>query len=310
MGATRETGLPRPGRMTLARVRRELRAGVELWLVPLVVALLPYRVGIALARLVAQALPLYGAATQASVSEWSRITGGRDVAGFRAAYRLEQLVDHADLFWSLTRRHEAMAAKLRAPLLSLPHGRPLVVVSFHYGQGLWLLHWLAQLGHPPRFVSLPLSRDDADSSLQYAYARLRNRQVARIAKAALIYTGGARAAIAGTLASAGTVYGLVDVPSRQAPAPTGNGTMFGRPVTLPTGLVDSAKAAGAAVLVLSGRLDRDGSRIVEARLVDPAESLTIGDVARELEARLVHAPAAWHFWSLWRGFEAAVPPAA
>ena len=81
--------------------------------------------------------------------------------------------------------------------------------------------------------------------------------------------------------------------------------IFGRPVSLPTGLVDSAKAGDAAVLVLSGRLERNGSRVVEARLAERADALGICDVAQELEARLVRAPAAWHFWHLWPGFEAA-----
>lgn len=307
MGTTREAGAPRASRMTIARARRELVAGLELWLFPFLVAVLPYRVGIAFARFVARWVPLYSVATEASVLQWSRVTGGGDATAWRVAYRLEQLIDHADLFWSLTRRRDAMLAKLRAPSVALPSERPLVVVSYHFGQGLWLLHWLATLGHPPRFVSMRLSRDDADSSLQYAYARLRNRQVERVANAAPIYTGGARAAIADTLSSGSTVYGLIDVPVAGAPARAGNGRMFGRAVSLPTGLIESARAGDAAVLVLSGRLERDGSRLVEARLVERADALAIGDVAQELEARLVRAPAAWHFWYLWPAFEAACP---
>lgn len=306
MGTTREAGVPRANRMTTARLLRELVASVELWLLPLLVALLPYRAGIAFARWAARTIPLYDAATEASVSQWCRVTGGEATDEWRAAYRLEQLVDHADLFWSLTRRSGAMLRKLRAPSLELPAGRPLVVISYHYGQGLWLLHWLATLDHPPRFVSMRISRDAADSSLQYAYARLRNRQVARVAGAPLIYTGGARAAIADTLASGGTVYGLIDVPTPGVGgARAGNGTLFGRRVSLPSGLLESAKAGDAAVLVMSGRLESDGSRVVEARLADRADAIAIGDVAQELEARLRRAPAAWHFWSLWPGFEAA-----
>jgi phosphatidylinositol dimannoside acyltransferase len=306
VGTTREVVGPRANRMTMPRLRRELVAGVELWLLPLFVALLPYRAGIALARWAARTISLYDTATEASVLEWSRVTGREPTHEWRAAYRLEQLVDHADLFWSLTRRSSPMLRKLRVPALELPAGRPLVVISYHYGQGLWLLHWLATLDHPPRFVSMRISRDDADSTLQYAYARLRNRQVARVANAQPIYTGGARAAIADTLASGGTVYGLIDVPASGARAARpGNGTMFGRPVSLPSGLLESARASDAAVLVLSGRLDRDGSRVVEARLADRADAIAIGDVARELEARLASAPAAWHFWHLWPGFEVA-----
>lgn len=282
------------------RVARELRAAFELWLAPLVVALLPYRAGLALAKTIARRLPLYAETTDAAAAQWRSVMPGGDEPAWRAAYRLEQLVDHADLFWSLTRSRRFLLRRLRVPALALPRERPLVVVSYHYGQGLWLLHWLATLGRPPRFVTLRIERDAAASTLGYAYARLRNRQVGRLAGAPPIFTGGARRAIAETLEDGATIYGLVDVAVGESTR-RANCTLFGRPVHLPTGLVEAASAAGAATLVLSGRLEQDGSRAVEARLVEP---LTIGAAAQELEARVRRQPAAWHFWYLWASFVA------
>ena len=301
MRTGREAGtVPMPRMTRTSRVARELRAMLELWLLPLAIALVPYRLGLALARAAARRLPLYAEATDAAAAQWREVERGGDESVWRASYRLELLVDHADLFWSLTRSRGFLLRRLRLPALALARERPLVVVSYHYGQGLWLLHWLATLGHPPRFVTLRIDRDATKSVLAYAYARVRNRQVARLAGVPPIFTGGARRAVAETLATGGTVYGLIDVPVADAPR-IANCALFGRPARLPTGLLDAAVAAGAATLVLSGRLQADGSRLVEARADD---TLAIATVAHELELRVRRAPAAWHFWHLWTAFEA------
>jgi hypothetical protein len=297
-GTTRPTTRSSPG----ARVLREARAALELWLLPAVVALLPYRAGIALARALCAALPLYREATEASAAQWRCVAADGDERAWRAAYRFALLVDHADLFWSLTRRPASMLARLRVPPIALPDG-PLVVVSFHYGQGLWLLNWLRSLGRAPRFVAIRLVREEAGSTLEYAYALLRNRQVGRLSGAAPIYTGGARAEIAATLGRSGTVYGLIDVPVAPQ-ARTANAEVFSTATSLPTGLVESATAARASMLVLSAFALRDGTRDVHAGIVS-RDDRPIAAIAAEFEARVRRAPAAWHFWHLWPALQAA-----
>jgi hypothetical protein len=301
MRATDERGIFGVWRLTSqARLRREASAAVELWLLPLVVAMLPYRTGLAFASFVAHRLPLYVPATELAAVQWRSIDQRADEAQWRSSYRLQQLLDHADLFWSLTRSRHFILKRLVAPVLSLPVQRPLVVVSFHFGQGLWLLHWLKRLGHPPRFVTLRIERDKVGSTLDYAYARLRNWQLARLAGASPIFTGGARRAIAETLKAGHTVYGLIDVPVETSERHA-NCTLFDRPACLPTGLLEAAEKAGAATLVLSGHMEADGSRVVETRVDD---ELTIDAVAYELEQRVRRAPAAWHFWHLLPAFRA------
>ena len=300
-----DRGATPPAARTSPRVRvvREARAALELWLLPALVASLPYRAGIALARALCASLPLYREATEASVAQWRRMSGSSDEHAWRAAYRFAVLVDHADLFWSLTRRSASMLARLRVPAVALPAG-PLVVVSFHYGQGLWLLHWLRSLGRPPRFVSIRLTRDDAGSTLEHAYALLRNRQVEQLSGAAPIYTGGARAQMAATLAQGETVYGLVDVPVALH-ARIANTRLFDTPASLPTGFVEGAAAANASILVLSAYATRDGSREVNAAVVARDAPSPLDVIASALETCVQRAPAAWHFWHLWPAFEAA-----
>lgn len=283
-----------------ARAAREVRAAVELWLLPLAIALLPYRAGLALGRLCARRLRLYEDATAAAAAQWRSVDGNGSESEWKASYRLALLVDHADLYWSLLRSRRFLLRHLDAPALSLPHGRPLVVVSFHFGQGLWLLHWLAALGRSPRLVALRVERKAMSSALEHAYARLRNWQVGRLACVPPIFTGGARQAIAQTLAQGETIYGLIDVPV--AGPRHANCALFGRPARLPTGFLEAAATSGAATLVVSSRLDADGSRIVEARFESDA---SITAIAHELELRVRRAPAAWHFWHLWPALQAA-----
>lgn len=291
---------------TVARVRREIRAALELWLAPLVVAVLPYRAGIAVARWIARVLPIYAAASEAGGRAYTGVVPQVNAGAWRAEYRFHVLIDHADLYWVLLRSRRFLRGLLRdAPPLP-PENEPLIVLGFHYGQGMALMHWLVAAGRAPRFVSIRLSRDDADSSIGYAYARLRNRAVERLTGRPLILTGGARREIGTTLSERVTVLGLVDVPQPGAQDFATNATLLGHPVVLPSGLVESI-VPGTRAIVVSARIDERGNRRIEGREI-PADALTMTLLASELSRRLEEAPAAWHFWHLWPQFLARPNP--
>jgi hypothetical protein len=285
------------------RLGAEWRDFVELWFWPLVVALLPYRLGIALARLLSRRLALYEDAAREAVVHWRDVMPGGDERAWLAAYRFAKLVDHADLYWALTRSDAFLLSRFvqsREPVVP----PPLVLLSFHYGQGLWLMRWLRQAGVHPRFLSVPSVREGADSTLMFLYGRVRIRVVERLAGAEPIFLGGARRAIEDALRARQTVYALVDVPARNAAAQAGNCTVLGRAVTLPTGVIEAAKAANAGAVVLTARVLADGRRAVDAESIDDAASLSIERLGATLTRRLEIDSAAWHFWNVWHGFAA------
>lgn len=290
----------------LARAGRELRAASELWLLPFVVAVLPYRAGIFLARMVARNVPIYSATANEAAHAFRAVQGGDEENAWRAEYRFHQLIDHADLYWALTRSRTFLERRLHGTPAMPPAERPLIVLSFHYGQGMWLMRWLTAGGRAPRFVQVRPARAHADSSVAYLYARLRTRMVEKITGLPVIFTGGARAEIGSTLRNGTAVFGLVDVPLADAAAQAPNATLLGRPVVFPTGLLESA-IPGTCALIVTARVGKDGMRQVEARTTD-ADSLTVGALADELSARLAREPAAWHFWQLWARFVARTPP--
>jgi len=281
----------------MSRSARELACLWEYWFLPAAVALLPYRAGVALARWCARTLPLYDANARAGLAQYRATRPLGDAQRWLTDFRFTQLIDHADLFWALTRRERFLLSRLDAPPLA--GGAPLVVISMHYGQGLWLLPWLRAAGVPARFLALRIDAAAFDSRLQYLYARLRMRTVQRLAGAPVIYTGGARGEIAATLSRRGAVYGLVDVPAA-SPADA-NATLFGAPVFWPPGLLDAARAAGAAVLLLTARCGADGRRHVVAQR---PPVLDVAAIASTFGALIDEAPGAWHFWPYLRAFAA------
>lgn len=285
-----------------ARAGRELRAAFELWLVPFVVAALPYRMGVAFARVASRFLPLYLAAADAAVQGFARVMPSVDAREWRTRFRFHVLLDHADLYWALLRPRGFLDRTMQGAPPLPPAGAPLMVFGFHYGQGMALMRWLVAAGHEPRFVSIRLSRADADSSLGYAYARLRNATVERFTGRPLILTGGARREIARTLDGHGTVLALVDVPLADAAHHAANAKLLDTPVVLPVGLLESMTPDSQA-WIASARVDDAGVRRIDAARIDKSR-LSITALADELTLRLRHAPEAWHFWHLWPRFVA------
>lgn len=280
------------------RWRRESRILVEFWLLPLLVALLPYRAGLALARWLAAHLSLYEAVTQRAWDAYATVGSG-DERKWKSEFRLTQLLDHADLFWSLTRSDAWILARMALPRLDPWPAGGLLVIGFHYGQGLWLLRWLCAAGKPARFLSVRFSRPDFETWLHYAYARLRMRAVEAAEGAPPIYTGGGRRAIGQTLEDGGCVFGLIDVAVADAAQRPGNGTLFGRPVVFADGLLESARAVDPPVLIATARRDAGALLRVDARLHVSSRGLTMATISTELRQRLDPAPAAWHVWGLW-----------
>jgi hypothetical protein len=282
----------------MVRPARELVCLWEFWVLPLVVALLPYRAGIALARWCASTLPLYDERARAGLAHYRAVRPRGDAERWLTEFRFTQLIDHADLFWALTRSERFLLSRFDVP--PRPGAPPLMVISMHFGQGLWLLPWLRAGGTPARFLSVRFDATAFESRLHYLYARLRMRVVERMAGVPAIYTGGARNEIAATLSQRGAVYGLIDVPMSTPPAP--NGTLFGAPVFWPSGLVDAAHAAGADMLLLTAHCEADGRRRVVAERI---AATNVGDIASRFGARIDAAPGAWHVWHFLPDFVAA-----
>ena len=278
-------------------LRVQLRDAFECWLFPALAALLPWRAGFALLRLVAR-LDLYAERTGPALGSAQSLGLAPDPVAFRRRQRLYLLLEHADLFLSLTRSGRWFTRHVRVHGAWPAPGRPFSAVFFHYGTGLWSMRQLAADVGAAHFLSGPLDfAADRTRPLRRAYARLRLREVARVGRAPVIQTGGSARRLREILERGpGAIVVGGDVP----PGAT-HGTCpvlwFGGTAALAQGLVQLAHQTGTPLVVFSEQLE---GRMRTLRIDAPLEvrdvASAVQELAARLEARVRADPGAWHFW--------------
>ena len=210
-GATRELGYvrlphawPRRGRVSgadcgtrglILSCSDSARAPLplEFWLLPLAIALLPYRAGIELARWCAARLPLYDERARAGLAHYRAARPGGDAHGFLTGVPLHAVDRPRRSLLALTRSERFLLSRLDAP--PRPAEPPLMVIGMHFGQGLWLLPWLRACGTPARFRPCASTRtgirEPACNTLTRGFGCASSRPDSPACTA--IYTGGSGA---------------------------------------------------------------------------------------------------------------------
>jgi len=268
----------------------------------------PWRAGFAWLRLCSR-LPLYDERVGPALAGAERLSLAPDPVAFRRRQRLYLLLEHADLFLSLTRSRHWFARHVRTEGRWPP--APFVAVFFHYGTGLWSLRDLAGEAGPAHFLSAPVDYAAARGRpLRRAYARLRLREVARAGRAPVLHTGGSARRMAAILAR-GTDVVVVggDVPPG-ATHGTGPVRLFERGAALAQGLAQLAQASGAPLVVFSEQLEgRERTLRIDPPLDVHEVAGAVQELAARLEARVRADPAAWHFWPQLSDYFSDVPEA-
>ena len=179
----------------------------------------------------------------------------------------------------------------------LPRAGAAVFAGFHLSGGLAVFEILRRRGFSPTFLRAPMPA--TAGRYERVVGAVRLRYLARVLERPWIETGpGARDALAAHLAGGGSVVALLDVPAAALPLrDRASGTLFGRPVSLPSGILRLALAQDAPVVPFDGRVG-DGVRTV--RFHPPAaghdpEAL-LRSVLPALERVVRERPWDWHAW--------------
>ena len=185
-----------------------------------------------------------------------------------------------------------------------PRSGAFVVVTFHYGTGLWLCRALRRSGHRSVFLSARFEREAfAARPLLHRYGASRLAEVARICGEPIAYRPGARRTLLDALARGVSVIGLIDIPPRLAPRGQRPVHLLGHRASLPDGLLTLAHEAQVPIVPCWVELDfASGHRRVmigEARSPDPFDA-TLADLAAVLDGLVRAQPAGWMFWQEWR----------
>ncbi|MCB1894127.1 MAG: hypothetical protein H6945_15900 [Zoogloeaceae bacterium] len=270
---------------------------VEWLLLPALAAVLPWRFYFRVLRRLSTREWLLREEVARAVRGHQTFYGRPPDTLWRQRHRLTILVDRADAFLSATRGDRWLDRHVERDG-EWPAGA-FLIVTFHYGNGLWAMRDLRRNGHPTSMVSIRFSADTfAGRAMPYRSVRFRFREVARAGGAPVIYTGGSVPVIRTSLEAGHCVLGLIDVPPGQAGGSV-RVRFLDREMRLPGGMLRIAAEVGVPVVAFTLDFDwNSGRRMLRIR---PLPAASIDGQAAFLAAMLNRALAenapAWQLWS-------------
>lgn len=284
---------------TLEPLYKEFRDLIELVLIPGMAIFLPWPLCFRLFRQLARAPFLYARQTALALEQAQKMDFVEDKQKWCAAFRLVQLVDHADLYLSRFRSDRWMERYLTVSGDSWPVPlTPFLAISFHWGAGLWSFRHLGRHGSRAVAVFGELGKSRVLGNIvatKYAYWRL--GEVERAGRAKGIFTGPMVIRRMLQVSQDGAcLVALLDVPGADYCIPV---QLFGRDARLPGGIVHFAVEKQIPVFAFTLSFDPDTGQ----RRLKITGSLACGN-ERELMDGLVNVfteavgqqSYAWHFW--------------
>lgn len=179
-----------------------------------------------------------------------------------------------------------------------PDVGPFLVLTFHYGAGLWSLSDLGCEGRRVAFVhaSLP-PPPDVRPGFGDHLVQARLNAVARLGNGVTITVGGAARRAEEWLAGGGVVLGLIDAP-HYGRRRSMNVDVMGRTLAFPSGLVELAIRSSVPIYLYTMGLDGDGPKRLLS-VAGPFRPARAQDLARDLgvffSAAVCRDSAAWEF---------------
>lgn len=288
-------------RSMLARLRLEARDVLELVLLPGLAALLPWRMSFWLFRRLAHWPGLYRESSEQALAQARALDLVDDPARWLHERRLVTLIDHADHYLARTRGNAWLRRHVHASGTWAVAGRGALLVTFHWGCGMWAQRHATAQGLGPRtLVASPAGLRGRWVLRRYIEARLRTLERAQGGRAVIPVPGPMRP-VQRALTACEQVVLVIDVPADQVAATaTTEVQVLGRPVRVPSALVRQAVQQKLPVTLYTLGLDvATGERALDLYPLgvhDDADVL-LGEIFKRFEALLRERPAAWHLWS-------------
>jgi hypothetical protein len=223
-----------------------------------------------------------------------------DPTTWLAMRRLVTLVDHADFYLERTRSNRWLRKHVDTEGVWPQPGEPAVLLTFHWGAGLWALRHAASVGLNGSFMVASTHPDHFKGRyILRRYVTSRNASVTRmLGRPTLDVSAPLRPALK-VLQASEQLIAVVDVPSDQVAASQPI-HLLGLPARVPRALLRVAVERSIRVSVfLPGICLSSGRRLLRIRdlgIRTDIDTLT-NDVFAELEKAITESPPAWHFWS-------------
>ena len=282
------------------RFRREARDALELVLLPGLAAVLPWRCCFWLFKNLAQRSWLYRASSEKALAEARQRGWVQDSQRWLAERRLTTLVDHADHYLARTRSNAWMRRHVDVVGDWGMAGQAGVLMTFHWGAGLWSLRHAQAAGlRPHMLVAAVDGVPFAGRTVLHRYIRARMVTVEQAEGRPVIYVPGSMRALLDALQQGDQVLAVMDVPSDQVNV-TKPVALLGVPVQVPSVLPRLAVEKRLPVTVFVMGLDLDtGRRFLRLNPLGihaDADELAAA-IFSQLDQVMKERPAAWHLWS-------------
>lgn len=281
-------------------LRANLRDAVELFILPGCVAMLPARVGFALAQYLAGQAWLYREAAHralAIAAHWQPIA---DPHAWLARHRLMRLRDHSDLFLWLWRRKSWFRERVVVEG-AWPTTLPFIAITFHWGNGHWGLHSLrTATGGFAGVAAAPRREQFPGRPVLYRYAALRTRATAEILGLGLAFRGAAARDLVAALRGGVSICGLFDVPAHGEEKVV-DVPILGQTIKMPRGFVRLAVLHKLPIVTFACEPDAAGGGAKVT--VDPPQWFSTQEAAAQylgerLSSLISREPAYWHHWHM------------
>lgn len=281
------------------RVRQEARDALELLLLPGLAAVLPWPVAFRVFKVLARCGWLYRAPCRQALVSARAMGMAHDEQAWLAERRLITLVDHADHYLFRWRTDGWMRRFVDVSGQWQEAGRAGLLVTFHWGAGLWCLrHAAAQGLHPHMLVAATDGPPFEGRWFLRRYVKARMDTVRRASGRPVIYAQGGLPQVRDALAAREQVLVVLDVPPDQV-GTTRTVSLLGRPVRVPRVLPSLAVRQNLRLTVVLMNVDlRTGRRVLDLETLEPGadeEALTRALFER-LERVMLSRPASWHLW--------------
>lgn len=280
-------------------MREKLRDLLQLFALPALAALLPWVLGFRILRRAARWSGLFPQESGAALRGAKTLRPPPDEAAWLWRHRLTRLVDHCDLYLSLS-RSDAWLHKWVDVSGQWPQRGPFLAAFFHWGAGLWGLRHLRASGSHASFLSIHFDRQTFRAApLRYWYARLRAWETGRAAAHPIIYTGSAPAAMRRLYRDGKNVTAALDVPFSQTRdfLPV---RFLGQAAAFPKGVIRLATRMQIPIVIFDMSVDLDTGRRtlrISPPLLVADEAAFAQHSAERLEQLVEHDSAAWHMWA-------------
>lgn len=289
----------------LELLRKEFRDFIELVLVPGMALFLPWPLCFRLFRLLSRAPFLYARQTALALEQAQKMGFVGDKQKWGAAFRLVQLVDHADLYLSRFRSDRWMDRHLVVSGDPWPDPlTPFLAISFHWGAGLWSLRDLNRHGFRTAFMFRKFSEGSAGYVVT-KYAHWRLGEVERAGGASPIVTGpNVIERVRQTLQNGVSVAVLLDAPHTN-PDNCIQAKLFGRNARFPGGVIRFAVEKQIPVFAFTLSFDQNTGRrrlAIKGPFPIQNEQELMDDLVSVLAEAVRRQPYAWHFWPYLESF--------